>query len=83
MACTECTTGSVHAGTPLGKEATIGPLQSYVTGDENSKRIIVFGTDVFGWRLTNARILADEYAAKDFWVVVPDLFGGVYLPFPT
>ncbi|KAH9840287.1 dienelactone hydrolase [Rhodofomes roseus] len=80
MACAECTSGSIHTGTPVGKEITLGGLQSYVTGDETSQRIIVFGTDIFGWRLPNARILADEYAAKNFWVVVPDLFGGRELP---
>ncbi|KZT71992.1 alpha/beta-hydrolase [Daedalea quercina L-15889] len=81
MACADCTKGNVHSGTPVGNEITLGGLQSYVTGDENSRRIIVFGTDVFGWRLPNARILADEYAEKDFWVVVPDLFGGKPYPF--
>jgi len=80
MACAECTSGNIHSGTSVGKETALGGLQSYVTGNESSRRIIVFGTDVFGWRLPNARILADEYAAKDFWVVVPDLFGGYELP---
>ncbi|KZT71150.1 alpha/beta-hydrolase [Daedalea quercina L-15889] len=80
MVCADCTKGNVHSGTPVGKEITISGLQSYVTGDENSNRVVVFGTDVFGWRLPNVRLLADEYADKNFWVVVPDLFDGRELP---
>lgn len=32
--------------------------------------------DIFGYDLNNARLLADEYAAAGFYVVVPDVLEG-------
>ncbi|KAI0357503.1 alpha/beta-hydrolase [Trametes cingulata] len=80
MSCPECVTGALHTGTPKGTERKIGGVDAYVVGDEASKRIIVIGTDVFGWKFVNTRLLADEYAARGFRVVVPDLFGGWQVP---
>ncbi|KAI0754699.1 alpha/beta-hydrolase [Daedaleopsis nitida] len=80
MSCPECVSGSVHDGTPKGTEIKIGDVPAYVTGDEDSKRIVVIGVDIFGWRFVNTRLLADEYAAQGFRVIVPDLFAGWELP---
>ncbi|KAH9889927.1 alpha/beta-hydrolase [Cubamyces lactineus] len=80
MSCPECVTGSLHSGTPKGTETTIGGVNAYVVGDANSSRIIVVGSDAFGWRILNTRLVADEYAAHGFRVVVPDLFNGWELP---
>ncbi|KAI0373680.1 alpha/beta-hydrolase [Pilatotrama ljubarskyi] len=80
MSCPECVSGALHSGTPRGTETKVGGIDAYVVGDEASKRIIVIGTDVFGWKFVNTRLLADEYAARGFRVVVPDLFGGWQVP---
>ncbi|KAI0826828.1 Alpha/Beta hydrolase protein [Trametes gibbosa] len=80
MACPECVTGTLHSGTPVGAETKVGGIDAYVVGDASSPRIIVLGVDVFGWRFANTRLLADEYAARGFRVVVPDLFGGWSVP---
>ncbi|KAM5533907.1 hypothetical protein V8D89_012447 [Ganoderma adspersum] len=80
MSCPECVTGFIHNGTPKGTEVKVGGINAYTVGPEDSKRVIVFGTDIFGWRLVNARLLADEYASKGFRVVIPDLFSGWQLP---
>ncbi|OBZ68685.1 Protein AIM2 [Grifola frondosa] len=80
MSCVECISGSVHTGTPTGTEITLASLSTYAVGDESSKRIIVMGADIFGWKMVNARLLADEYAARGFRVLVPDLFDGYELP---
>ena len=77
MSCPHCVAGSVHQGTPLGKEVKVGGIDAYVVGPEDSKRIIVIGVDIFGWKFVNTRLLADEYASKGFRVVIPDLFSGM------
>ena len=79
MSCPDCVSGSVHGGTPQGTETNLGDISAYVVGDEGAARIIVIGVDVFGWRFVNTRLLADEYAAHGFRVVVPDLFSGAFL----
>lgn len=76
MSCPDCVTGYVHDAKPQGTEIKVAGINAYATGDEASKRIIVIGADIFGWKLVNTRLLADEYAAKGFRVIVPDFFNG-------
>ena len=83
MACPECVSGSIHTGTAQGKEITFADLPTYVTGDETSKKIIVIGCNIFGWKFINSRLLADEYAARGYYVLLPDLFDGEYPFFVT
>ncbi|KAH9851689.1 alpha/beta-hydrolase [Lenzites betulinus] len=80
MSCPDCVTGALHSGTPSGSETKVGGIDSYVVGDASAHRTIVIGVDVFGWSSINTRLLADEYAARGFRVVVPDLFGGWSVP---
>lgn len=80
MSCEQCVTGTVHVGTPTGKETKIASLPVYTTGDESSERVIVVGVDIFGWKFVNTRLLADEYASHGFRVLIPDLFDGAELP---
>jgi dienelactone hydrolase len=75
MSCEDCVTGVVQEGSPSGKEDKIAGLATYVVGDPASP-IIVVGTDIFGWKFVNTRLLADEYASKGFRVLIPDLFDG-------
>ncbi|KAI0699932.1 alpha/beta-hydrolase [Cerioporus squamosus] len=83
MSCPDCVTGYVHTDTPKGTEIKVANINAYATGDEASKRIIVIGADIFGWKFVNTRLLADEYAAKGFRVIVPDFFNGWELPMWT
>ena len=77
MSCPDCVHGALHTGTPAGSETTVGGVRAYATGPADAARVLVVGTDVFGWRFANTRLLADEYAARGgFRVVVPDLFDG-------
>jgi dienelactone hydrolase len=78
MSCANCVTGTLHEGDPTGKEDVMTGLSCYVSGDPRSKKIIVFGTDIFGWTLRNSRLLADQYAERGYYVVMPDLFDGMH-----
>ncbi|CBX92072.1 hypothetical protein IAQ61_000262 [Plenodomus lingam] len=76
MACENCKTGYKWDGTAIGKETTLDNINTYVTGD-NKERAILIITDVFGWTLPNIRLLADAYAKEaKATVYVPDLFDG-------
>ncbi|KAI0766664.1 alpha/beta-hydrolase [Trametes elegans] len=81
--CSHCVSGVRHEGTPEGQTTTIGGVESYVatpTGDYPKDKVVLFLTDVFGLKLDNNRLLADDYARNGFRVVVPDLFEGDALP---
>lgn len=83
--CRDCVTGTVHDGTPTGTETTIHGIRTYVTRPDEGqpeKGLIVFITDIFGWKMPNNRLLADRYAKKGGYVVyIPDFLRGPYTPF--
>ncbi|KAL6826431.1 dienelactone hydrolase [Trichoderma camerunense] len=80
MSCPDCFRGTIHEGTPKGKEETIHNVLTYVATPEtvstsNSK--IIFITDVFGFNLVNNKLLADKYAAATGCeVLVPSVIPG-------
>lgn len=78
MSCPDCVKGYVHTGTPTGTEIKVGGVAAYAVGTEDAARVIIIGADIFGWKFVNTRLLADEYAARGFRVIVPDLFNGAY-----
>lgn len=75
-----CAMGSLHAGTPTGREDKIYGLDCYIAEGPSSKGIIVIIPDAFGWTLPNNRILADEYAKRGFTVYLPEVMDGVKVP---
>jgi len=79
--CDKCVSGHIHQGTPKGKEETIADLPTYVASpsDGSSNKTVIFVTDIFGYKLNNVRLLADEYAEQGFKVLIPDLFDGDYV----
>ncbi|KAJ9610818.1 hypothetical protein H2200_005595 [Cladophialophora chaetospira] len=71
-----CTAGFQWDGKPVGKETKLANLDTYVSG-ENKDAAVLIVHDVFGWTLTNVRLLADHYASEaGVTVYVPDFFGG-------
>ena len=86
MSCPECFIGSIHEGTPKGRETTLHGRDVYVAepmdGDTQSiKGIIVILSDAFGWTFVNTRVLADEIARKgQFRVYLPDFLDGNVAP---
>lgn len=77
-----CLSGSVHSGTPSGREDEIGGLSVYVSEPESksTSQSIVFLTDIFGWKFKNVRLLADNYAKAGFYCYIPDVHSGDSLP---
>jgi dienelactone hydrolase len=77
-----CLSGSVHDGTPKGREDNLGGLDVYVSEPENKStaKSIVFITDIFGWKFKNVRLLADNYAKAGFTCYIPDVHQGDSLP---
>ncbi|KIW12599.1 hypothetical protein PV08_09877 [Exophiala spinifera] len=78
-----CLSGSVHSGTPAGREDTIGGLPCYVAEPSSAgpkTKAIVFLVDIFGWKFKNVRLLADQYAKAGFTCYIPDVHQGDSLP---
>ncbi|KAI0331654.1 alpha/beta-hydrolase [Cubamyces sp. BRFM 1775] len=81
--CSNCVAGVRHEGTPEGQFTKVGGVESYVatpSGDYPKDKVVLFLSDVFGIKLQNNLLLADDYARNGFKVVLPDLFEGDALP---
>lgn len=78
----------MKSGTPTGKVEKMYGLDVYVArpclgpkleGGENGKAkgVIVMIPDIFGWEISNARLLADSYANEGgYLVILPDFMCG-------
>ncbi|KAL5332035.1 hypothetical protein ACEPPN_001578 [Leptodophora sp. 'Broadleaf-Isolate-01'] len=92
ITCSACLTGTVKSGTPTGKVEKMYGLDVYVArpclgpkleGGENGKAkgVIVMIPDIFGWEISNARLLADSYANEGgYLVILPDFMCGTAPP---
>ncbi|KAK1815373.1 hypothetical protein LTR12_010252 [Friedmanniomyces endolithicus] len=57
----ECIKGTIHNGTPQGKEEMLHGLNTYVIGNRtNPRAIIVMYSDIFGLLLPNNKLIADR-----------------------
>ena len=69
-----CLEGFRWEGSPEGKETILDDHDVYITGD-NKTNAVLFLHDGFGWKLNNARLLADHYAREiGATVYLPDLY---------
>ena len=77
--CPDCFRGTITKEIPNGKETVLHGLPTYVAESEgDSKGIIVFISDAFGWKMPNNRVLADRYAEKgSYTVYLPDFMNGI------
>jgi len=78
-----CLSGYLNtSSTPVGKDEVVNGLPCYVspTKDGSKAKTIVFIPDIFGYKLPNVRLLADEYAKAGIYAYVPDFFEGDPLP---
>ncbi|KAF9892651.1 hypothetical protein FE257_001053 [Aspergillus nanangensis] len=79
MSCPDCFRGGVSKSHPIGTEATIHGVKTYVAKPKagvTPKGIIVLITDAFGWDFVNNRVLSDHYAESGFLVYCPDFMNG-------
>ncbi|KAK1034251.1 hypothetical protein LTS16_015592 [Friedmanniomyces endolithicus] len=74
----ECIKGTIHNGTPQGKEEMLHGLNTYVIGNRtNPRAIVVMYSDIFGLLLPNNKLIADSYAKSgDYLIYLPDFFKG-------
>ncbi|KAJ3119268.1 hypothetical protein HK098_005621 [Nowakowskiella sp. JEL0407] len=72
-----CLGGFIEKGTPAGSEIKLGTFNCYVArANESGKpteNAVLLITDVFGWKLPNARFVADTYASEGLDCYIPDL----------
>ncbi|KAG2110573.1 dienelactone hydrolase [Suillus discolor] len=81
--CKDCIQGVRHEGEPQGTPETIDGVACYVatpTVDYPKDKVILFLPDVFGIEISNAKLLADDFAVNGFKVVAVDYFNGDGLP---
>eukprot|EP00882_Tetradesmus_deserticola_P011615 GHRQ01012288.1.p1 GENE.GHRQ01012288.1~~GHRQ01012288.1.p1 ORF type:complete len:159 (+),score=42.69 GHRQ01012288.1:200-676(+) len=64
-------------GKGTGKEVKMAGLDAYVATPKGPyKAAVLMLTDIYGWKVDNARVWADNMAMQGFLVVVPDFFKG-------
>lgn len=51
------------------------------SSDGSKAKTVIFIADIFGYELVNTRLVADEYAAQGFHVVLPDFFEGAHVDY--
>ncbi|KAL0953651.1 hypothetical protein HGRIS_004854 [Hohenbuehelia grisea] len=81
--CKDCISGVRHEGTPEGKWEVLGGIKTYVATPEldyPKDKVLLYLTDIFGPELSNAQLLADDFARNGFKTVVPDIFNGDAVP---
>ncbi|KAI2847922.1 hypothetical protein CBS147343_7684 [Aspergillus niger] len=77
-----CIAGHLHSGTPKGELKKIDDILTYVSYPPNksTQNAILFLSDIFGPKLVNSQLIADQFAANGYFVVLPDLFHGDPVP---
>ncbi|PYH43882.1 dienelactone hydrolase family protein [Aspergillus saccharolyticus JOP 1030-1] len=76
-----CTIGTLHEGEAKGVIQDIENISTYITHPPTpSQTAILLLTDVIGHRFLNAQLIADQFAAAGYLVVMPDLFSGDSVP---
>lgn len=74
-----CAQGFRHTGETHGKLIDLNGIETYVVG-EPSKKILLLLTDVWGHKVSNNQLLADQFSENGYFVVMPDLFNGDPIP---
>ncbi|OKL58795.1 hypothetical protein UA08_05860 [Talaromyces atroroseus] len=77
-----CYQGVKHDGKTTGSFSTLNGVEIYISYPANKSvdYAVLFLTDIIGYRFTNAQLLADQFAANGYFVMMPDLFCGDPVP---
>ncbi|PYI01414.1 dienelactone hydrolase family protein [Aspergillus sclerotiicarbonarius CBS 121057] len=77
-----CMVGHLHEGEAKGEIRQIANISTYVSypSNQSSENAILFLTDAMGHRFINAQLIADQFAANGYLVVMPELFHGDPIP---
>lgn len=57
----------------------MGGIETYASGTPSDK-VVVIVTDVWGHKVSNVKLMADQFAEAGFYVLTPDLFNGDPVP---
>eukprot|EP00834_Sanchytrium_tribonematis_P001289 NODE_30_length_37342_cov_0.449507.p16 type:complete len:279 gc:universal NODE_30_length_37342_cov_0.449507:13889-13053(-) len=75
MTSPACCEGYLETGKSSGEFGNYANQPAYISKPkEVGKKAIMIGTDIFGYRLNNIQLIADEFAKHGFLVIIPDLF---------
>ncbi|KAL6412416.1 esterase/lipase [Ilyonectria robusta] len=70
-----CYQGVKHKGQPHGHVETVGETETYIVEPKSSNGFgLIFLTDIIGHKFVNAQLIADQFAANGYTVLIPDLF---------
>ncbi|KAF2730875.1 esterase/lipase [Polyplosphaeria fusca] len=77
-----CVVGVKHEGTAKGEIKKISDFRTYFMYPENksTQNAILILTDIMGIDSINVQLIADQFAANGYFVVIPDLFDGNVVP---
>ncbi|KAK7702718.1 hypothetical protein SLS57_011217 [Botryosphaeria dothidea] len=77
-----CTVGFKHEGQAIGKIEKVAGINTYLSypASKSTENAVIIITDIFGYELINAQLIADQLAANGYFVVMPDLFDGNAIP---
>jgi len=77
-----CYAGVKHDGTASGEMKSVGDVETYFAypEDKSTKKGLLLITDVIGHRFINVQLIADQFAANGYFVVMPDVFYGDPIP---
>ncbi|KAL3467763.1 dienelactone hydrolase [Aspergillus heterothallicus] len=77
-----CFEGVKHEGEPTGNFITIDDFEAYIKTPDSghAEKGIILLTDILGHRFRNAQLIADQFSANGYFVLIPDLFYGDPIP---
>ncbi|RAK97234.1 dienelactone hydrolase family protein [Aspergillus ibericus CBS 121593] len=71
-----CYQGVKHEGEATGSFSQLNDFEIYTSypADKSTEHGVLLITDVIGHRFINAQLIADQFAANGYFVLMPDLF---------
>ncbi|KAB8346215.1 hypothetical protein FH972_023260 [Carpinus fangiana] len=77
-----CTVGVKHEGEAVGEITQVANNPAYVSypKDKSTANAVLILPDVIGHEFINVQLIADQFAANGYFVVIPDLFRGDPVP---